>query len=359
MVKQWMIYGAYGYTGELIAREAIRRGLKPILAGRSAQKITPLAQELGLSACAFDLSNIDDQLNGIDVLLNCAGPFTATAEPLVKACIAARAHYVDITGEIEVFQMCQRFDAQAKAAGVLLCPGAGFDIVPTDCLAATLKHRLPDAVAIDLAFSFGTRPSIGTVKTAIAGLQAGGLVRRDHQLKHVCNAYRIKNIAFPSARRWAASIPWGDVFTSGVSTGVPNGMVYSSMPLSIAAVMWITNPVRRLFSFKWVQRLLISAAERLFDGGPDAATRENQHTEFWGEAVNNSGARIAACMSGPNVYTLTADTAVEIAARCLADLGKTGYVTPSMLLGHAFMASRPGVQFEWIEGLQKLSIGKS
>lgn len=350
MVQQWMIYGAYGYTGELIAREAVRRGLKPILAGRSAQKLASLAQELGLATRAFDVASVGNQLDGIDVVLNCAGPFTATAEPLVKACIAARAHYVDITGEIEVFQMCQRFDAQAKAVGVLLCPGAGFDIVPTDCLAATLKHRLPDAQAIDLAFSFGTRPSIGTVKTSIAGLQTGGLVRRNHQLKPVCNAYRIKRIAFPSARRWAMTIPWGDVFTSGISTGVPNGMVFSSMPLTIAAVMWITNPIRRLFSFQWVQRMVISAAERVFDGGPDAAARQSQRTEFWGEAVNSFGVRVSACMSAPNVYTLTADAAVEIATRCLAPLGKTGYVTPSMLLGHAFMASRPGVQFEWIEG---------
>jgi short subunit dehydrogenase-like uncharacterized protein len=344
-----MIYGAYGYTGELIAREAVRRGLKPILAGRSESKLTPLARELGLAICVFDVANVGSKFDDVDVLLNCAGPFSTTAELLVEACIMARTHYVDITGEIEVFQMCRCLDARATAAGVLLCPGAGFDIVPTDCLAATLKHRLPDAQTIDLAFSFGTRPSIGTAKTSIASLQSGGLVRRDHLLKRVRNAYRFKRVAFPSGRRWAVTIPWGDVFTGGVSTGVPNGMVFASMPLSVGLFMWLTNPMRRFLGLEWSQRALFRVAEFLFEIGPNEAARESQRAEFWGEATNSSGRRVTARMSAPNVYALTADTAVEIAARCLTPLNRAGYVTPSMLFGHSFMLSRPGVVFDWAE----------
>lgn len=125
------------------------------------------------------------------------------------------------------------------------------------------------------------------------------------------------------------------------------------MPLAITAVVRMSNPMRRLFGFQWVQRLLIGAAERLLGGGPDAVARQSQRTEFWGEAVNSSGVRVSARMSASNVYTLTADTALEIAARRFAPLGKTGYVAPSMFLGHAFMASHLGLQFEWIEGASK------
>ena len=46
---EWLIYGANGYTGELIAREARKRGMTPILAGRSQESVASLAGELGLA----------------------------------------------------------------------------------------------------------------------------------------------------------------------------------------------------------------------------------------------------------------------------------------------------------------------
>ena len=166
----WMIYGANGYTGELIAREAKRQGKTPILAGRSAAKITALASELKLPSTVFRLeapSEIVAALRGVRLVLNCAGPFSKTADPLMRACIAAKAHYLDITGEIDVLEGAHRFDADAKAAGVVLCPGAGFDVVPTDCIALMLKKALPEATELALGFEFsGRRMSAGTAKTA-------------------------------------------------------------------------------------------------------------------------------------------------------------------------------------------------
>lgn len=347
MNRPWMIYGAYGYTGELVAREAVRRGLQPVIAGRSAAGLAPLARELGLEYRAFDVAQASEHLRGIAAVLNCAGPFSTTARPLVEACLETRTHYVDITGEIPVFELCHGLDAQAREAGVVLCPGAGFDIVPTDCLAAMLKQRMPDAVAIDLAFSFGTRPSIGTARTILEGVEVGGLVRRDHRLQRVANGYRIRRIDFPRGRRWAVTIPWGDVYTAGVSTGVASGMVYTALPLALGVLMRITNPLRALFATGLAQRALERVVRRLFDGGPDAKTRANQRTEFWSEAVNADGERVIGRMTAPNVYDLTVDTALEIARHCANASGQAGYFTPSMLLGAGFMASRPGVEVGW------------
>jgi short subunit dehydrogenase-like uncharacterized protein len=346
MTQQWMIYGAYGYTGELIAHEAVKRGLAPVLGGRSEAKLAPLAERLGLPFRVFDTAHVGDQLDDLAVVLNCAGPFSATAPALVEACIASRVHYVDITGEMRVFEMCHGMDERARAAGVVLCPGAGFDIVPTDCLAATLKARVPDAQSIDLAFSFGTRPSIGTARTAIEGMRSGGLIRCNHRLTAVPNGYRVRRVPFPGGARWAVTIPWGDVYTAGVSTGVPNGMVYSATPLLVGIFMRLSNPARGLLATGWMQRLLNIMVDRLFRGGPDEEARANQRTEFWGEAVNAAGKHVSATMSAPNVYALTADTALEIARQCLTVEKKVGYCTPSMLLGAGFMASRPGVKFE-------------
>ena len=128
----WMIYGANGYSGELIASEAVASGLRPVLAGRRADRILALANELGLAHRVFAADA--PRLDGMGLVLNCAGPFSATARPMMEAAIAARAHYLDITGEIAVFELARSLDAPARAAGIVLCPGVGFDVIATDCV---------------------------------------------------------------------------------------------------------------------------------------------------------------------------------------------------------------------------------
>ena len=161
---KWMIYGANGYTGELIARAAVSRGLKPVLAGRSRDKVQALARELGLEARVFSLEDdvrLLTQIKGHDLVLHCAGPFSATAAPMMEACLRANAHYLDITGEIAVFEHAQSLNDRARAAGVVICPGVGFDVVPTDCVAAALKNAMPDAT--HLALGFDSRSSFRPV----------------------------------------------------------------------------------------------------------------------------------------------------------------------------------------------------
>src|SRR5262245_1195930 len=128
-----MIYGANGYTGELIAREAVSRGLKPILAGRTAAKVEQLAASLGLQAHVFDLASAvatSRSVQGMGLVLHCAGPFSATAAPMMAACLATRAHYLDITGEISVFEHARTLDAAARAAGHCCVPGSGLRCDP-------------------------------------------------------------------------------------------------------------------------------------------------------------------------------------------------------------------------------------
>jgi short subunit dehydrogenase-like uncharacterized protein len=171
---EWMIYGANGYTGALIAREAKRRGSAPILAGRDAAKITELARELSLPSWAFSLDEplaIAAALQGAGLVLNCAGPFSKTADLMMRACLAAKAHYLDITGGIDVLEGVHRYDADAKSAGVVLCPGVGFDVTPTDCIALMLKTALPEAHELALGFESDHRMSPGTAKTVVEGLE--------------------------------------------------------------------------------------------------------------------------------------------------------------------------------------------
>jgi short subunit dehydrogenase-like uncharacterized protein len=178
----WMIYGANGYTGELIAREAKKRGANPVLAGRDATKIAKLATDLSLPSKVFSLDKPPDiaaALDGAGLLLNCAGPFSKTANPLMRACLMAKTHYLDITGEIGVLEGAHRLDADAKSADVVLCPGVGFDVTPTDCIALMLKTALPEAHELALGFEAEQRMSPGTAKTAIEALGKSGKIRRN------------------------------------------------------------------------------------------------------------------------------------------------------------------------------------
>ena len=157
----WMLYGANGYTGRLIARVAAGRGERPVLAGRSAEKLEPLARELGLEHRVVGLDDQDLQcaaLADVDAVVHAAGPFSLTSEPMVDACLATSTHYIDITGEIDVFERIFARDGEARRAGVVLLPGAGFDVVPTDGVAARLARELPEAVELELAFLAGWRP---------------------------------------------------------------------------------------------------------------------------------------------------------------------------------------------------------
>src|SRR5687768_4728008 len=134
---KWMIYGANGYTGELIAREAKTRGMTPVLAGRRFDKIAPLAGELGFEHRVFALGSADaiaPHIQDVGLVLHCAGPFATTSPPMIEACLRSKAHYLDITGEITIFELARTKNAEAEAAGVVVCPGVGFDVIPTDCV---------------------------------------------------------------------------------------------------------------------------------------------------------------------------------------------------------------------------------
>src|SRR3954451_22653173 len=251
----FLIYGANGYTGELIAREAVRRGQKPILAGRNAEKVAALANELGLESRAFPLDK--PQLAGIDAVLHCAGPFVHTSAPMVRACIAAGAHYLDITGEFTVFESVMATTDDAARAGVTLIPGVGFDVVPTDCLAAMLAARLPGATELELAFySPGAEISRGTLKTMIEGIDEGGAIRRDGKIVRFPPAFDEKEIPFSIAPRMAMTVLWGDVSTAFHTTGIPNIRVYTAASPKRIARMRPFGASLPLLAIKPIKRLL-------------------------------------------------------------------------------------------------------
>jgi short subunit dehydrogenase-like uncharacterized protein len=336
----WMIYGANGYTGELIAAEAVRRGMRPILAGRNAERVQALAKQHRCEARVFDLDKID--LSGVSLVLHCAGPFIHTSKPMVKACLAAGVHYLDITGEIGVFESIMRRDAEAKEKGVTLLPGVGFDVVPTDCLAAMLHADLPDANELWLAFSMRNGGvSRGTLKTMIEGAGLGGAIRRNGKIEVVPQLFDVRSIPFRSGPRVAMTIPWGDVSTAFHTTGIPNIRVYSSQSPRAIRRMRLMRPFLPVLRIGALRRLAQRYASRT--AGPSAEQRASARIELWGRATNGAGKEVTKTMSVVEGYNFTVLSALEAVQRVLA-APRAGAFTPARYFGPEFVAAIPGTE---------------
>jgi short subunit dehydrogenase-like uncharacterized protein len=343
----WMIYGANGYTGRLVAAESVRRGMRPVLGGRNEAAIVQLAEELGLEFRIFSLQEPDEVIQAIDglkLVLHCAGPFSISSQPMISACLAQGVHYLDITGEITVFANAHQQDELARRADVVLLPGAGFDVVPSDCLAASLVNALPAATKLQLAFEAAGGPSPGTAKTSIEGLGNGGWVRRDGKLKKVPLAWKTRTIPFAHAERTGVTIPWGDVYTAFVSTGVPDIEVYMSVPPATIANLRRMKWFQGLLGLGPVQSLLKKRIEKRISG-PSQEAREDSYSQLWGEAESADGRTVSATMTAPNGYDLTVTASMGIVEFLLQNDVEGGFYTPSLLMGADYAASLPGVEF--------------
>lgn len=348
----FLLYGATGYTGELIARRAASIGLRPVLSGRNESSVSALASELGLPHVAADvndpasLERAMHRVNGGNrLLLNCAGPFARTADQVSDACIRARAHYLDITGEIGVFEMLYRKNDRAANMDVMLLPGVGFDVVPTDCLAAHVARRLPSATRLTIAIHAGSRISRGTALTSLENMGAGGAVRRGGRIVRVPGAWKDRFVDFGSGPVRVTTMPWGDVATAWHSTGIPEIEVYMAIPAAMRRVLRYGRVAMPVLSSGPVRKWL---ASRVMRGppGPTPQQRERGRSRMWAEASDNSGKRFASLLFGPEGYEFTVRTALECVARTLRGNGKPGFQTPSRAFGPDLVLSIEGVTRE-------------
>ncbi len=352
-MNSWMIYGATGYTGRLVAEEAVRQGLKPILAGRSEGPLRMLAASLGLAYRLFALDDpqaVRDGTAGCSLVLHCAGPFKFTSAPMANACLENGAHYLDITGEIDVFEALAARDVAAKAAGVMLMPGAGFDVVPTDCLAAYLKTQLPEASHLELViYGMGTQMTHGTMLSAVEGLHRPNRIRRDGQIMDAPYAAHRKTINLGRGPRKAIGIPWGDVATAFYTTGIPNIVVYSTAMARIEGFLRFIRPIQPLFAYPPIKQI-IQAVVRSRPSGPTPEQRQNGRSIVWGEVRSPSGQVVQAQLVTPEAYQLTALTSVVIAGRVLQGAAVPGFQTPAGVFGADFILEFQGVERTHLTG---------
>ncbi|HWB37560.1 MAG TPA: hypothetical protein VHA75_16215, partial [Rugosimonospora sp.] len=243
---------------------------------------------------------------------------------------------LDITGEITVLESAYRRDADARAAGVVLLPGVGFDVVPTDCLAALLAAALPTATHLELGFAAGGGLSPGTFATSLRGMAAGNLRRVDGKLVGIPMGGPSREVPLPSGTRTLTAIPWGDLASAYRSTGIPNITVYTRVARSGAPARLAAGALR-LPGVASLTRRLASPA------GPDAARRARTRCEVWGEVRDAAGGSRTATLTGPNGYSLTADSALRAVLRVLAGGVPPGAHTPATALTPDFVRELDGV----------------
>ncbi|QQS39898.1 MAG: saccharopine dehydrogenase NADP-binding domain-containing protein [Acidobacteriota bacterium] len=342
----FLIYGANGYTGELIAREAAARGLTPLLAGRSREKVMSVAEELGLEYRVFGLDEteaLDAALAEVGFVIHCAGPFSITSKPMVEACLRTGTHYLDITGEIAVFEAMAARDKAAKEAGIMVMPGVGFDVVPSDSLAKHLSEAMPDAVDLTLAFYGLGRISHGTQATMTMNVGKGGAIRKDGKIESVPAAWKTREIDFGEMKKQAVTIPWGDVSTAYYTTKIPNIKVFTVIPPAQLKMLRMSRYIGWLLASSPVQAIL---QKQIPEGGPTLEEREKGKTFLWGKATNAAGDSVEARLFGPEGYKFTMLTALKIAERIIGGEFCKGFQTPAGCYGAEMVLEIEGVRRE-------------
>lgn len=345
MTKAFLLYGATGFVGDATARLAVEHGLEPILAGRNTVGVEKLAAELGVKSRVFDLRDphrIEKALEDVSVVLHCAGPYIYTFKPMVEACLQTGTHYLDLTGEIPVYEAIAARDAEARAQGVMLLPGAGFDVVPTDCLAVHLKQRLPSAIRLTLAFQSegpaGLPP--GTQRTAIELIPYGDRVRRSGRLERPEQATKTRLIDFGKGPVRADRLTWGDVFTAYYSTGIPDIEDYAVLSRGARQQLSAFHYLRPLFKPAVMRNML----KRGVKAGPTADKRARTVTHVWGEVEDDRGQRATSRLHGPEAGVVwTAQAALAAVRQVLTGNAPPGFQTPALAYGADFVLECEGV----------------
>jgi short subunit dehydrogenase-like uncharacterized protein len=286
---------------------------------------------------------LDAALHEVEMVLHCAGPFSLTSRPVVEACLRNKKHYTDITGELTVFEACAGLDEKAREAGVMIMPGVGFDVVPSDCLAVQLKNRLPTATRLTLAF-YGTGGiSHGTQSTILLNINGGGAIRKDGKIMRVPAAWKTQEIDFGEVTKTGVTIPWGDIATAYRSTEIPNIEVFTVVPPNNLRLLKASRYFGWLLATKPLQDYL---QKQIPAGGPTDEQRAKGKMYLWGEASDRNGNRVESRMKTPEGYDVTARAALNIAKKILDGNIKPGYQTPAQAYGPDLILELEGVSRE-------------
>lgn len=349
MSGRLLIYGATGYTGRLIARSTLARGIEPVLAGRSRDRLANTAGMLGIReirvAELHSDAELDRALADVEVVINVAGPFSRTAAPLVDACLRTATHYLDVTGEVDVMDALSRRDGAARGRGVMLLPGVGFDVVASDCLAAHVAKRARQSSWLALGIKGLVFVSRGSYRTLVEQAGRPTRVRRAGRLVSVAAGSLSRRFDYGGGEVMSRGVSWGDVVSSWHSTKIPDIEVYFEATPAIESMVFARRALGNLFRLRTLQALL-KAPAAVMSEGPSESERAAQAAVVVAETGSERTLLARSRLYTSEVYTFTAQAAAAIAAEVLAGHARPGYQTPASLLGPDFVLGLDDVHRE-------------
>jgi short subunit dehydrogenase-like uncharacterized protein len=350
MKDRLLVYGATGFTGKLIARSARDQGVPTVLSGRNPEKLRAVSSEVDLDfrvAQLHEPESLDRSLEHVGVVVNTAAPFSLSAPLLIEACLRNGVHYLDVTGEVPVIDKASTYGAEAQQKGIMVMPAVGFDVVPSDCLAAHVLSRSRSPRRLSIGISGLELLTRGSARTIIDQIGAPVWIRREGRLLQVQAGSLEHSFDYGDGPRTSTAVSWADVASAYFTTAVPDITVYFEATPAIRA----HDALLKLYGWAipltpW--RELLKATTRWMPEGPTASQRAKHHAVIVAEMEDADGTVVRARMRTPEAYSTTAFTASTIAKRALGGDVELGFQTPARVYGADFPLSLPGV---WREDL--------
>lgn len=327
-----LVYGASGYMGQLFLKQLKNSDLDIVLAARNDFQSYYPVRVFSLE----DKGRIAAHLQDVKLVINLAGPFKNTNKPLVEACIQNGAHYIDIAGEVPEMEAVYAYDTQAQNARIMLMPGAGFGVAPTDIVANLARQKLPDATRLVLAYVTNGGASRGTLKTVLADIHKEGTILENGIYRKAMPAF--KSFAFLNNNRLEHLVynPWrADLFTAKISTGIPNIETYANFPPFIVKMMQ--------GKLLWLRDFMLKRLIPLLPVGPSEKQIQKGSTICYAEVTNSTGEKERATIYGPEAYRFTAQILMAIAGKINEGNYQSGFQTPN-LYGIELLQGIPGVK---------------
>ena len=334
-----MVYGATGFSGAALSGRLAGAGHNLVVAGRHQGRVRGLAQSLGVSQRTFSLNDpadVQGGLAGVEVLINAAGPFQATARALIEGCLRTGTHYLDLSGEWPVFAMAQHLGPAALAAGVMIMPGVGFSIVVSDCLMAQAARQVPEATLLRVAGSQPALMSRGSVRSVLGLIAGSVLVRRDGVLHHLAVGRRRARFNYGGGLRDSIPASLPEVITGQQTTGVANIEVYLEAPMAFDLACRAGAVAAGLLG----ERALRDTLAPLSAGWPErpsAAAQQRAFNSVVVEAVDPWRRVTRFGMFTGDGYGVTTTTAHAIIEHVLAGQRPPGFQTPAGVYGADFV----------------------
>ena len=319
-----LVYGVLGYTGNLFIEHSLDTNL-PIVLGARQKEVKILAEKCGMEHRVFeinDVQNIIPYLSDIKAVINLANVSYGINKYLIDACIQTKTHYVDLASEYPDILEIYKLHHMALTNGVMLMPGAGFNLAPTDIAGRIASELLPNPTKLSLGFATFGNASRGTIKTVLKMTAETGYSRLSGKLV-VAKPASEKRLFQAEGKEYSLinNPLMGDSLAGFISTNIQNITTYSYYP-------WILVQFMK-GRMNWLRKFLLRYSHWFFPLGPTEDELKRQHTYTWAQIENQQNQKLTVTIKGPQAYIFTAKIIGSIVNLLAKGKANAGFTPPS------------------------------